>query len=145
MGLRTWVEEAPASRSILLGAAAGAWMYFVPYGLPVTIMVATAMHSVYFSFAFICDETPAMLQETFVLGALCYFYFVVCLGRVDEKPLYAPLAIFVHGIMDWIHHFRLAPVTSNHVKTCCEHYPIICGCFDVAFAAVMSLLIAIFG
>ena len=75
---------------------------------------------------------------------LAYFYYGYCLQHLDRNPYCAPLAVFVHGIVDGLHHARL-PSPPAHVKACCEHYPIICGCFDVACAGTMSLLILVFG
>ena len=143
MSMRAWVEEAPVSRSVLLGAFFGTSMYFMPMGSEITIMVAMFMPGVYWAFAFVLDGTLEILQETAIMLALAYFYFGVCLVNVNDQPLYAPLSILVHGIIDWFHHFRLPP-SSAHVKACCPHYPVICGCFDFAGAAVMGLLMLLF-
>ncbi|CAB9505605.1 expressed unknown protein [Seminavis robusta] len=143
MGPRAWVEEKPAERSLLLGAVAGIGLYCMPYWKEITIMIAMFMPGVYWGFAVIFDGTTEIVQESIVMNVLAYFYGCYCLPRVQTTPFYAPLAIFVHGIIDWVHHFQCFQ-SSEHVKACCHHYPIVCGCFDFACAGTMTLLILMF-
>jgi hypothetical protein len=112
----------------------------VPRGYEIAIMFAMVMPGVYWGFAFVFDGTTEILQETVILQVLAYFYGIYCFPRVHTTPLYAPLAILVHGIIDGLHHFRLHP-TSAHVKACCDQYPMVCGCFDISCAVVMAILI----
>ena len=144
MGLRSWVEERPAERSLLLGAVTGAAFYAAPRGKEIAIMFAMMMHGIYWGFAFVFDGTSEIVQESIVTNMLAYFYGCYCLPRVAETPLLAPLAIFIHGIIDWIHHFECF-ASSAHVQSCCRHYPIVCGCFDFACAAMMTILMLAFG
>ena len=143
MGIRAWVEEQPVQRSLLLGVIIGIALYLLPYSGEITIMVAMFMPGVYWGFAFVLDGNRELLQETIIMNVLAYFYGIVCLPRVQQYPLYAPLAVLVHGMIDMLHHYRWTP-TSEHVKACCEHYPVFCGCLDISIAATMTLLIMLF-
>jgi hypothetical protein len=82
------------------------------------------------------------LQETLTVGLLCYFN-LWCLLHLDEHLFYAPLTVFVHGMVDFLHHLKLHP-TEKHVIQQCPKYPIMCGCLDVAFAFTMGLMILLF-
>ena len=144
MGIRNWIEEAPATRSIILGSFFGCLMYIVPYGLEITIMFAMMMPGVYCGFAIIVDQNYEIIQETIITTILAYIFGMYCYPKVaDGNSYYAPLAVFIHGIVDFTHHFKLFP-SSKHVQTCCHKYPIICGCFDFALAIFLSLMIYIF-
>ena len=146
MGIRAWVEQAPATNSLLVGIILGTLTYFLPLGLEMTIMLAMVMPGIYWGFAFVYDGMTELPQETVIMIGLAYFNYGYCLQNLPDNPYCAPLAVFVHGMVDFWHHFRLPPLlSSDHVKSCCEHYPVICGCLDFAFAGTMSLLILVFG
>ena len=143
MGIRSWVEESPAIRSSILGSFFGCLFYFIPYGLEITIMFAMMMPGVYCGFAIIIDGNFEALQESIVTTVLAYVFGMYCYPRLNESSYYAPLAVLIHGIVDFTHHFKLFP-SSKHVQTCCHKYPIICGCFDFSVAAALSIMIYIF-
>lgn len=153
MGLRAWIEESPALKSAALGSSLGAVLFFLPWGLEITIMIAMMMPGIYWGFAFTYDGTTELLQESVNALGLAYVYYgyylhnltVTTTGNSSSNPYCAPLYVFVHGMVDWLHYFRVAPLSSSHVTACCEHHPIICGSFDFAFAATMSLLIFVTG
>ena len=143
MFFKSWVDEAQVSRSLGLGFFFGAVLYLMPNGLEITIIMAAGMPFINLSFSFATCGTLEILQETVFTMVLAYFYYAVCLKNLPAQPLYAPFAVFIHGIFDWIHHFRLAP-SSSHVEKWYEQYPLICGCFDLGAAVTQTCLILMF-
>ena len=100
MVFKSWVDEAPASRSLGLGFFFGTVLYLMPYGLVATIIMAAGMPLIYLGFSFATCGTLEKLQETVITMALAYFYFSVCLQNLPTQPMYAPLAVVIHGIFD---------------------------------------------
>jgi hypothetical protein len=107
-------------------------------------MLAMMMPGAYFAFAYIQDGAVEQVEEVLIVTAL-YPFNLWCLFKVavEEKPYYAPLSVFVHGLVDSLHHFRLFP-SSKHVSHCCPLYPKMCGTFDVCLAIAMLLMIWMF-
>lgn len=140
--LQAWIEKSPVTRSLGLGAVLGLFFYFLPYGLEATVMLAMMMPGAYWGFSYCYHGWLEGLQETLTVGLLCYFN-LWCLLHLDEHLFYAPLTVFVHGMVDFLHHLKLHP-TEKHVIQQCPKYPIMCGCLDVAFAFTMGVMILLF-
>lgn len=145
MGIRYWLEQSPATRSALVGFANGVAFVFLPYGLELTVLLAMMMPGVYWGFAYIHDGGLEVVEESMTLLALMALnLYCLCqvwsFGGEPSNPYYAPLAVFVHGMVDALHHFGLFP-SSKHVHLVCPKYPVMCGSLDVAFAVAMALTI----
>jgi hypothetical protein len=141
MGIRKWVEEKPRIRSCIVGSIVGLLLPLLYRGYELTVLLAVMMPGVYWGFAFVYDGTIELLYETIIMQILLYVYLCYSLPKVQDGQLFhAPLAVFLHGIIDFLHHFRLPP-SSRHVDACCSYYPVFCGFLDFGLAATMSLYI----
>ena len=142
MGVRKWIEQAPIQRSLLLGVINGLLLPFLPHGYEITIGCAIFMPGVYLAFAMMHDGNTEVMYEMVVTFALLYYYVCYSLPKLTQEGdlMQAPIAVAVHGMIDWIHHLKLTP-SSKHVDLCFHEYPIICGCFDFGLAATMALII----
>jgi hypothetical protein len=101
------------------------------------------MPGIYCGFAVTTDGGMALLQEGLTTTALTYVY-IWCFDIVETNPYAAPLAVGIHGLVDFLHHFKLYP-TEKHVEACSHNYPLLCGVFDFSFAATMATMIYMWG
>ena len=124
--------------SSMLGVGTGLVLYSVPYGLELSVMVATIMPGVYLGFAWMYGKDFEALEESLTLTALSGFN-LWCLSKValENQPYFAPLSILVHGLVDTLHVVGLYP-SSKHVHSCSPMYPTFCAWFDVAMSTSLA-------